>query len=144
MVFFVFGMVVVQNFDLLTMSSWVYAALSLTAVRIAAVAISLIGAGLRPASVIFMSWFGPRGLASIVLGLILVKKAALIPGQEVIEGEAIATVLLSIVAYGFTTNLGIRLYTNRVGALPDHAPEREASDDLVDRFWDDTVSSQTP
>ncbi len=26
------------------------------------------GAGLTPASVVFMGWFGPRGLASIVLG----------------------------------------------------------------------------
>ncbi|MBT5866333.1 MAG: hypothetical protein HOH42_12265 [Ilumatobacter sp.] len=68
----------------------------------------------------------------------------MISGQEVIEGAVIATVLLSIVAHGLTTNLGITLYTNRVGALSDHAPEREVSDDLVDRFWDDTVSSQTP
>jgi NhaP-type Na+/H+ or K+/H+ antiporter len=139
LVFFVFGMVVVQNLDLLTASSWVYAVLSLTVVRMVAVAISLIGAGLRPASVVFIGWFGPRGLASIVLGLILVKKTALIPGQEVIEGAVMATVLLSIVAHGLTTNLGIRLYADRVGELPAQAPEREASDDLVDRFWDGMV-----
>ena len=132
-------MVVVQNVELLTVSSWVFAALSLTVVRMVAVAISLIGAGLRPASVVFIGWFGPRGLASIVLGLILVKKAAVIPGQEVIEGAVMATVLLSIVAHGLTTNLGIRLYTKRVGQLPDDAPEQEPNDELVDRFWDDMV-----
>jgi len=137
LVFFVFGMVVVQEFELLTVSSWVYALLSLTVVRMAAVAISLIGAGLRPASVVFIGWFGPRGLASIVLGLILVKQSALIPGQEVIEGAIIATVLLSVVAHGLTTNLGIRLYATRVAALPAAAPERAANDDLVDRFWED-------
>jgi len=139
LVFFVFGMVVVQNVELLTMSSWVFAVLSLTVVRMVAVAISLLGAGLRPASVVFIGWFGPRGLASIVLGLILVKKAAVIPGQEVIEGAVMATVLLSIVAHGLTTNLGIRLYTKRVGQLPDDAPEQEPNDELVDRFWDDRV-----
>jgi NhaP-type Na+/H+ or K+/H+ antiporter len=99
----------------------------------------LIGAGLRPASVAFIGWFGPRGLASIVLGLILVKKSALIPGEEVIQGAVIATVLLSIVAHGLTTNLGIRLYANRVGELADHSPEGEASEDLVDQFWDGKV-----
>jgi hypothetical protein len=50
-----------------------------------------------------------------------------------------ATVLLSILAHGLTTNLGIRLYADRVGELPAQAPEREASDDLVDRFWDGMV-----
>jgi NhaP-type Na+/H+ or K+/H+ antiporter len=137
LVFFMFGIVVIQDLDQLTMSSWVYAVLSLTVVRMVAVAISLIGAGLRPASVIFIGWFGPRGLASIVLGLILIKKDALIPGLDVIQGAVMATVLLSIVAHGLTTNLGIRLYADRVAELPDHAPEQEASDDLVDRFWDD-------
>lgn len=131
LVFFTFGMVVVQNLESITMSSWLYAILSLTVVRMVAVALALIGSGLRPASVLFMGWFGPRGLASIVLGLILVKKTALIPGQEVIEGAVIATVLLSIVAHGITTNIGIRLYASQVGALPPDAPEREADDDLT-------------
>lgn len=117
LVFFTFGMVVVQNLELLTNSGWVFAILSLTVVRMAAVALALFGTGLRAASVLFMGWFGPRGPASIVLGLILVKKTALIPGQEVIEGAVIATVLLSIVAHGATTNIGIRLYANRVGVM---------------------------
>ncbi len=138
-VFFVFGMVVFQNFKLLTMSSWVFAVLSLAVVRMVAVAISLLGAGLRPASVFFIGWFGPRGLASIVLGPILMKKAAVIPGQEVIEGAVMATVLLSFAVYGLTTNLGTRFYTKRVGQLSDDAPEREPNDELVDRFWDDMV-----
>jgi NhaP-type Na+/H+ or K+/H+ antiporter len=133
LVFFTFGIVVVQDLDQLTMSSWMYAVLSLTVVRMLAVAISLIGAGMRPASVLFMGWFGPRGLASIVLGLILVKKLALIPGQEIIEGAVMATVLLSIVAHGVTTNLGIRLYADRVGALQPNAPERDADDNLTSR-----------
>ena len=133
LVFFTFGMVVVQDLDRLTLSSWVYAALSLVVVRILAVAISLIGAGLRPVSVLFIGWFGPRGLASIVLGLILVKKHALIPGQEIIESAVTATVLLSILAHGVTTNIGIRWYADRLGTLPQDAPEREADEDLTSR-----------
>jgi NhaP-type Na+/H+ or K+/H+ antiporter len=42
----------------------VYAVLSLTAIRMVPVAISLLGAGLRSDTVAFMGWFGPRGLAS--------------------------------------------------------------------------------
>ena len=34
------------------------------------VAIALIGTRLNSATVLFMGWFGPRGLASIVLGLV--------------------------------------------------------------------------
>lgn len=131
LVFFTFGMVVVQDLDQLTLSSLVFAVLSLAVVRMLAVAISLIGAGLRPASVLFIGWFGPSGLASIVLGLILVKKGALIPGQEIIEGAVMATVLLSVVAHGVTTNIGIKLYAGRVGALPPTAPEREADEGLT-------------
>lgn len=137
LVFFTFAMVAVGELDQLTMASWVYAVLSLTAVRMIAVAISLLGAGLRPASVLFIGWFGPRGLASIVLGLLLIKKDAVILGQEVIEGAVIATVLLSIAAHGLTTNPGIRIYATRIADLPADAPEQEAAPELIDRFWDE-------
>ena len=43
-----------------------YAVLSLTVIRMVPVAIALIGTHLRPATVAFMGWFGPRGLASVV------------------------------------------------------------------------------
>ena len=50
-----------------------YAVLSLTLVRMFPVALSLLGTGLRPASVAFLAWFGPRGLASILFALVVVK-----------------------------------------------------------------------
>ena len=48
----------------------IYAVLSLTLVRMVPVAVALVGTGLRPSSVAFMGWFGPRGLASVVFTLI--------------------------------------------------------------------------
>ena len=54
--------------------SWqivVYAVLSLTIVRMLPVAIALFGTHARPATVAFMGWFGPRGLASIVFAVIV-------------------------------------------------------------------------
>lgn len=46
-----------------------YALLRLTLVRMLAVAIALIGSGLRAPTVAFIGWFGPRGLGSVVLAL---------------------------------------------------------------------------
>ena len=53
--------------------SWtmlLYAALSLTVVRMLPVAVALLGAGFDRFSVAFIGWFGPRGLASVIFALI--------------------------------------------------------------------------
>ena len=55
-----------------------YAALSLTVIRLLPVALALLGSGLRTATVRYIGWFGPRGLASIVLGLLVLEEH--IPG----------------------------------------------------------------
>ncbi|MGI9594850.1 MAG: cation:proton antiporter [Acidimicrobiales bacterium] len=131
LVFFTFGMVIVTELGSISGAIWLYAALSLTMVRVLAVAIAMIGSGLRRSSVLFVGWFGPRGLASIVLGLILIKKEALIPGQEVVELAVVATVLLSIVAHGITTAPGIAAYASRTANLPPDAPERGRTEGLT-------------
>jgi NhaP-type Na+/H+ or K+/H+ antiporter len=123
LVFFTFGMVVVSVLGSISGLIWFYAALSLTVVRVLAVAIAMIGSGLQRPSVIFVGWFGPRGLASIVLGLILIKKGAAIPGQEVVELAVVATVLLSILAHGVTTASGIAIYARHTENLSPDAPE---------------------
>ena len=68
-VFFLFGVVAVRAWPQVSLTLALYAVLSLTVVRMLPVAIALIGTRLSPASVVFMGWFGPRGLASIVLGV---------------------------------------------------------------------------
>ncbi len=73
-VFFIFGAVVLSLLDRLDMLSVLYAALSLTVIRMVPVALSLIGKHLNRSTVLFLGWFGPRGLASIVLGLIVVEE----------------------------------------------------------------------
>ncbi len=57
------------------------------------VAIALIGSGLSRASVLFMGWFGPRGLASIVLGLVYLEQESQHPGESTIRFAVMATVL---------------------------------------------------
>ncbi len=91
--------------QLLTRITWpmlIYAILSLTVIRIAPVFLSLSGTRLDTAAKLFIGWFGPRGLASIVFAVIVFDAG--VPGKETIAVTACCTVLLSIVAHGATAN----------------------------------------
>ena len=101
---------------------WLYAVLSLTLVRMIPVGISLIKTRLHFSSVLFLGWFGPRGLASIVLGLVFLEQEVLLPGEPVIELAVIATVMLSIFAHGISTAPGINLYARQMDRLPADSP----------------------
>ena len=79
----------------------------------APVALALIGSGLSRASVPFVGWFGPRGLAPIVLGLVFLEQEVHLPGEETIRLVVVATVLLSIFAHGLSPVPGIALCTER-------------------------------
>jgi NhaP-type Na+/H+ or K+/H+ antiporter len=43
------------------------------------VALSLAGTGLHPTSIAYIGWFGPRGLASLVFGLLALEEH--LPGE---------------------------------------------------------------
>ena len=78
-----------------------YAMLSLAVVRMAAVALAMLGSGARPRTVGFLGWFGPRGLASIVFALIVIEESQL-PQQSLIVVAVYLTVGLSIFAHGLS------------------------------------------
>ena len=80
---------------------WLYAVLSLTVIRMSAIGLSLIGSGLGRPSVLFLGWFGPRGLASILYVLLVLHRYD-VSGGHLINQVVIATVLLSILAHGAT------------------------------------------
>ena len=124
-VFFLFGMVVVRDRLQFDATDWVYAFLSLTVVRMLPVAIALIGTRLSSASVVFMGWFGPRGLASIVLGLVYLEQELQLPGEPTIRLAVIATVVLSIFLHGLSAMPGTGLYSRRIGALAASAAEHQ-------------------
>jgi NhaP-type Na+/H+ or K+/H+ antiporter len=90
------------------------------------VAIALVRTGLSPASVLFMGWFGPRGLASIVLGLVYLEQELRLPGETTIRLAVMVTVLLSIFAHGLSASTGIGLYARRLSSLAVDAPEHHA------------------
>src|SRR3954469_6979637 len=88
----------------LTELSWqiaLYAALSLTVVRMVPVALAMLGSNARPPTVAFLGWFGPRGLASIVFAVIVVEESAL-PHERLIVLAIYVTVGLSVLAHGLT------------------------------------------
>ncbi len=122
-VFFLFGLFVIPNAPQFHLTFWLYAILSLTVVRMLPVAIALIGTGLNPASAVFMGWFGPRGLASIVLGLVYLKQELSLPGEPTIRLAVMVTVLLSIFAHGLSASAGIGFYARRLSSLAAAAPE---------------------
>jgi NhaP-type Na+/H+ or K+/H+ antiporter len=78
-----------------------YAALSLTVVRMVPVAIALAGRGVRRPTVAFIGWFGPRGLASIVFALLALERG--VPDSEVVLTTVVVTVALSVVLHGLTS-----------------------------------------
>jgi sodium/hydrogen antiporter len=96
------GPLLARLLDRVTWSMVVYAVLSLTVIRMVPVLLSLLGTGMNIGSRLFIGWFGPRGLASIVFGIIVFDAG--VPGRETIAVTVVLTVLLSIVAHGATAN----------------------------------------
>jgi len=124
-VFFLFGAIFANLFGRLTAAMAIYALVSLTVVRMVPVAIALLGTRVSRATVLFVGWFGPRGLASIVLGLVFLEHEVHVPGEETITLAVVATVFLSVLAHGATAIPGISLYARSVKSLPETAPEHE-------------------
>jgi sodium/hydrogen antiporter len=107
-----------------------YAILSLTVVRMVPVALALVGCRFQPATVAFIGWFGPRGLASIVFMIIAVEGLHGARQDTNLVVAAIGwTVLLSVVLHGITAVPLARRYGDRIAATPGDIPEREHSDE---------------
>ena len=86
--------------DLMTLTVLVYAVLSLTLVRMVPVAIATLGSRLDRETVLFVGWFGPRGLASLVFALLALEELGG-PADEALTVIGV-TVLLSVIAHGFS------------------------------------------
>jgi sodium/hydrogen antiporter len=134
LVFFVFGLLVARGLTQITFAAVLYAVLSLTVVRMLPVAVALIGTRLSKATVLFMGWFGPRGLASIVLGLVYLEQESKLPGESTICIAVTVTVLISIFAHGLSALPGISLYARKISTLgSDAAENRELGQDSASR-----------
>ena len=127
LVWLVFGLAVVGE-DVIGLTDplvIVYALLALTVMRMLPVAVALAGAGFDRVSVLFMGWFGPRGLASVVFVLLALDalESAGVPSDPL--GPVVAwTVVLSVILHGFSATPLARWYGGYAEGLPADAAER--------------------
>lgn len=108
------GTIVGQSIGYLTWQSFAYAVLSLTVIRMLPVGLSLAGSGLKMKEKLFIGWFGPRGLASVVF-------VVMVMNRELLHGPAIAsvsmsTIILSVVLHGITANPLVNVFASKKGA----------------------------
>ena len=113
----------------------IYAILSLTLIRMVPVAIALWGTHLRPATVAFMGWFGPRGLASVVFTLIALQDLEHSGAGTMLLQTATWTILLSVLLHGISASPLAARYGASIasaGEVPELAPAGEPSIRLHD------------
>jgi NhaP-type Na+/H+ or K+/H+ antiporter len=102
-----------------------YAIVSLTLIRMVPVAIALTGTHLRLATVAFIGWFGPRGLASVVFTLIALEELDHSGGGTLLVQTATWTILLSVLLHGISAAPLAAWYgasISKAGNVPDNAP----------------------
>ena len=105
-----------------------YAILSLTVIRMVPVAIAMAGAHLRPATLAFMGWFGPRGLASVVFTLIAIQEFEHSRAATTLVQTATWTILFSVVLHGVSASPLAARYgalITKPGSEPEKAPAGE-------------------
>ena len=121
LVWLMFGIVaVVPSLETLTWQTVVYAVLSLTVIRMLPVAVALARTRLGWPAVLFVGWFGPRGLASVVFGLLALEDLAGSVAKPVVAVIAF-TVLLSVLAHGLSADPLARRYGARLTPPPGSA-----------------------
>jgi NhaP-type Na+/H+ or K+/H+ antiporter len=133
-VFFIFGVLAAGLVQSLSWTIVLYALLSLTVIRMLPVALSLLGTHLRGVTVLFAGWFGPRGLASVVLGLVVVEEAPLLPGRTEIEAVVTLTVLLSVLLHGLTAAPLSAAYARRIEGMAADVPEKREAVVMLSRL----------
>ena len=111
----IFGAVAIgQSWAGMSWQVLAYSLLSLTVIRMLPNIIALTGTGEAWEPKLFLAWFGPRGLASIVFFIIVAD--ADLPGESVIKSTVACTITLCIVAHGLTANLWARGIASRQAA----------------------------
>ena len=134
LVFLAFGATMLpEAMPYFTGGAVLYALLSLTIVRMLPVGLSLLGSGLRPTSIAFLGWFGPRGLASILFALLVVEEDRLETGPFLVAVVAL-TVLASTVLHGLTSYPLARRYGEHAAAMEETQAEHEEVQELPVRI----------
>jgi len=145
--FLVFGAALLpEGVAQLNPTTFLYAVLSLTVIRMIPIAISLAGSGVRVPTQLFLGWFGPRGLASILFVLLILEQSD-VPHRDELLSITVITVALSALLHGVSAAPLARLYgrlVDRMGECEENMavaelPLREGHT-LIENNTDRTVS----
>ena len=82
---------------------------------------------MHPITALFLGWFGPRGLASILFVLLVLEKAD-VPNREMLFSVTMITVALSTLLHGITAAPLAKWYgrlTEDMGECAENMPVRE-------------------
>ncbi len=119
--FFLVGLVIAgPTLASAPLSAWIYALLSLTVIRMLPVALALLGSGYDRSTKLYIGWFGPRGLASILFAILLLEELHVPHSEEIVE-VVMLTVLLSVLAHGMTAAPLTRIFTRTHRTVPEAA-----------------------
>jgi NhaP-type Na+/H+ or K+/H+ antiporter len=113
------GLTAIQ--DGLATEAIVVALVSLLVLRPASIALALIGQRLSGATVAFLGWFGPRGLATVVFVLVAAEELEGVP--PIVSETVTAVVLASIIAHGLSAVPMTSWLAARNAAMPEGMPE---------------------
>lgn len=121
LVWFLFGGLLLRVFDQGVRWQWVLiAVLALTVLRLVPVALAMLGSGFHLPTIAFLGWFGPRGLATIVFGLLALEELGRdSPFIRDVAGPLSVTVLLSVFLHGFSAgplSVAYGTWAERTGA----------------------------
>jgi NhaP-type Na+/H+ or K+/H+ antiporter len=120
--FFVFGTLL--SLSALFGDGWAAVALVaflLLVARPAAVRLALVGTRTDTATWAFMSWFGPKGVATMTFALLVLSRSGIASGSRIFNLAALA-VLVSIVVHGLTDRPGSEWIARREGPLEAAPP----------------------
>jgi NhaP-type Na+/H+ or K+/H+ antiporter len=126
--FLIFGAALLpEAIDSMNPTFFLYAVLSLTVIRMIPIAISLLGAGLRLPTQLFLGWFGPRGLASILFVLLILEESE-VPHRDAIFSITILTVALSVLCHGVSAAPLAKLYAQLVARMGECEESRDVTE----------------
>ncbi len=127
LVWLIFGAaMVVPGFEHARWPDYLFAVLALTLVRMLPVALALLGSGLDRFTVGFIGWFGPRGLASVVFGLIAYDSLDPAAAGQVLSVVTV-TIALSVLAHGLSSSPLAERYGVFTATLAGHQAEHRAT-----------------
>jgi sodium/hydrogen antiporter len=112
--FFVFGaLIVATGFHHSVPPLILFVVFTLIVARPVAVMLSFVKTGIPRPQKLFMAWFGPKGVASMLFALFVLKSK--VGNGELIFDVAAVAIIASIVAHGLTDTIGARWLAKRMG-----------------------------